>query len=256
MKKLFVLSYSLICYVIGLTMVAYYVDFFIGYLIPKSINEGHPQPWAPSLFINFLLLLIFTLPHTVMARPSVKARMRKYVPFAMERSTYILISSITLFILCIFFQPLPQAVFDLRGTFMEPVFWTLYLLGWVVTLSSTFLIDHFDLFGLKQAWYYGHPHKVFRYRLVTPFLYKLVRHPIYLGWFMVHWFTPYLSVGQLFMAVCITIYILIAVEYEERDLIRAFGDQYIQYKKRTSKLIPVSSLKRGIINKNEDFIYF
>lgn len=256
MKKLFILSYSLVCYIIGLAVVAYYVDFFIGYFVPKSINAGQAQPLAQALVINFLLLLVFTLPHTVMARPSVKEWMRKYIPFAMERSTYILISSITLFMLCVFWQPVLHAVFDFRGTFLEPVFWTLYALGWAVTLCSTFLIDHFDLFGLKQAWYYGHPKKVFRYRFVTPFIYKLVRHPIYLGWLMVHWFTPYLSVGQLLMALIITIYILIAVEYEERDLIQTFGKQYEQYKKTTPKLIPLFSLRREILNKNEDFVYF
>ena len=256
MKKLFVLSYSLLCYIIGLTVVAYYVDFFIGYFVPKSINEGQAQPLGMSLIINFLLLLVFTLPHTVMARTLVKEWMRKYIPFAMERSTYILISSATLFILCVFWQPVSYAVFDFRGTILEPVFWALYALGWAITLFSTFLIDHFDLFGLKQSWYYGHPKKVFRYRFVTPLIYKLVRHPIYLGWLMVHWFTPYLSVGQLLMALIITIYILIAVEYEERDLIRTFGNQYIQYKKTTPKLIPISSLSKGIKDKNEDFIYF
>ena len=256
MKKSFVLSYSLLCYIIGLSVVAYYADFFIGYFIPKSINAGQTPSMGSALVINFILLLIFTLSHTVMARPSVKKRMRKYIPFAMERSTYILISSLTLFILCAFWQPIPHEVFDLRGTFLEPVFWTLYALGWAIALFSTFLIDHFDLFGLKQAWYYGHPKNVFSYRFVTPFIYKLVRHPIYLGWLMVHWFTPYLSVGQLFMAIFITIYILIAVEYEERDLTQAFGGQYKQYKKTTPKLIPAASLRKAVKNKNEDFLYF
>ena len=254
MKKLFVLSYSLICYIIGLGTVAYYADFFIGAFIIKSINTGPASSLGTALAVNSFLLLLFTLQHTIMARPSVKERMRKYIPFAIERSTYILASSILLLMTCIFWIPIPDPVFNVKDTFLEPLFWSLYALGWTITLFSTFLIDHFDLFGLKQAWFYGNGRK-FRYRFVTPFLYKLVRHPIYLGWFMVHWFTPYLSVGQFFMAGFYTIYILVAIKYEEKDLIKAFGEKYLEYKATTPKLIPLLSFKSKN-NKIKDVINY
>jgi methanethiol S-methyltransferase len=253
MKKVFVLSYSLICYLIGLAVVAWYADFFVGYLIPKSINSGSPSPGAGAIFSNLSLILIFTIPHTLMARPSVKTMMRKYIPFAMERSTYILISSITLLALCILWEPMPATLFDVRGYRIEPILWTLYGIGWFFTLFSTFLIDHFDLFGLKQAWYYGQTNRVFRYRFVTPFFYKMVRHPIYLGWLMVHWCTPHLTAGQFLLASLLTIYILIAVEYEERDLLQAFGEQYRKYRESTPKLIPLFSFskKNQLDHKNQ-----
>lgn len=237
MKKAFVLSYSVICYIIGLAAVAYYADFFMGLFITKTINSGDTIPVLLAIAINLVLLLLFAIQHSVMARPAVKEAMRKYVPFAMERSTYILLSSVVLLVVCIFWQPIPQAVFDFRGTPAEPIFWAMYALGWFFTLFSTFLIDHFDLFGLKQAYYYGKK-KTFAYKFVTPVLYKLVRHPIYLGWFMIHWFNPYLSAGQLMMALVFTVYIYVAISYEEKDLVDAFGDEYRQYQKSTPKLLP------------------
>jgi protein-S-isoprenylcysteine O-methyltransferase Ste14 len=255
MKKLFVLAYAVICYGIGLMIVAYYADFFIGYFVPKSINEGKTGSIITALGINFLLMVFFTLPHTVMARRRVKEWMRKSVPLPMERSTYVLVSSILLFILCVFWQPLPAAVYDFRGTFAAPLFMSLYGLGWFIGLFSTFLIDHFDLFGLKQAWSFARNKRSFVHKFVTPLLYRLVRHPIYLGWLLIHWCTPYLSVGQLFLAIFITIYIIIAIKYEERDLLDNFGEKYRHYQRTTPKLIPIRVLKAHP-DKNEDFLLF
>jgi len=147
--------------------------------------------------------------------------------------------------LCALWQPLPQVIYDLKGGWGEPVMYALYGFGWFVGLSSTFLIDHFDLFGLKQGWYHWKGRYDFRYRFQTPLFYRLVRHPIYTGWLMIHWFTPVMTLGHLLLAVVITAYIYIAIQYEERDLLDQFGEQYQQYAEVTPKLIPLVKKKRG-----------
>jgi methanethiol S-methyltransferase len=133
---------------------------------------------------------------------------------------------------------MPQEIFNLKGTWAEPVMYTLYGFGWFVGLFSTFLIDHFDLFGLKQAWYNWKGRNDFHYRFKTPLFYKLVRHPIYTGWLMIHWFTPVLTLGHILFATVITVYIYAAIIYEEQDLIDQFGETYMQYIQNTPKLIP------------------
>lgn len=244
MKKIFMLGYSWICYGVGIVVVAYYADFLVGLYIPKTVHAPSVSPPLRSAVINSALLLLFCLQHSLMARPSVKLFMRRYVPFAMERSTYILFSSWALIALCVYWQPIPATIFDARGTWLEPVLWGFYALGWATTMLSTFMIDHFDLFGLKQAWYYGRKGKTFTYKLVMPLLYKVVRHPIYLGWLMVHWFTPYFTVGQLLMAVVMTVYIAIAMRYEETDLVKAFGPAYVRYQQDTPALLPFVRLNK------------
>lgn len=238
MKRFFILFYSLLCYILGLTIILYYIGFLAGILVPKTINSGSGSDFYSSLAINLLLLIMFGLQHSVMARKSFKNRYKSYFPASTIRSTYILLSSIILGVVIWLWQPMPQVLVEFTETWQRITIYTLYGVGWFVGIFSTFLIDHFDLFGLKQAWSHWKGENQFQYQFRTPLLYKLVRHPIYLGWFMIHWFTPVLTLGHILYATVITIYIYIAISYEEQDLVDQFGDEYIEYKKTTPKLIP------------------
>lgn len=238
MKRISVLLYSGICYILGLTTIGYYIGFLAGAGVPKDINSGPVSGFGFSLMINAALLLVFGIQHSGMARKGFKSWFRTYLPDSMVRSTYILLSSVTLGLVIWFWQPMPQVLIEFTKPWQQITLYSLYGLGWFVGIFSTFLIDHFDLFGLKQAWMYWKGDAVFQYRFRTPLLYKLVRHPIYLGWFMIHWLTPVLTMGHLLFAFAITAYIYIAIYYEERDLIDQFGDKYQDYKKSTPKLIP------------------
>ncbi len=244
MKKYLILIYSLVCYMAGLCMTAYYFLFFAELIVPKSINSGSPVSITLSLVIDVMLLSLFMLQHSGMARKGFKKLTSRWIPEAAQRSTYVLMTSLTLAFLVWFWEPLPYVIFNLKSSVAGNVIWALYGLGWVVCLSSTFLVDHLDLFGLRQAWYYLKGKKEFNYRFKTPLLYKVIRHPIYLGWLMVHWITPNLTAGHLLFAVSITIYVYVAIEFEERDLIRDFGSKYIHYQKSTYKVIPFFSLKQ------------
>jgi methanethiol S-methyltransferase len=239
MKRFTILFYSLASYVIGLAVVAYYASFLIDAWVPKTINSGSYTGLKTALGINLLLLILFSLQHSLMARQGFKTWLKNHIPEAAERSTYILMSSVVLALVCYFWQPMPQVIFDLSGTWAGTLLYGFYALGWFVGLFSTFLIDHFDLFGLKQAWYNMKGRDDFQYRFQTPLFYKLVRHPIYTGWLMIHWFTPVMTVGHLIFACFISIYIVVAIEYEEKDLIEQFGDKYLEYVRNIPKLIPI-----------------
>jgi methanethiol S-methyltransferase len=238
MKRLAILIYSLKSYVIGLAVVAYYAAFLADVWVPKTINSGIYPGLGTALTVNLFLLILFGLQHSVMARQGFKKWVKNHIPESAERSTYILLTSVILGTVCFLWQPMPQVIYDLSGTTAEPVLYSLYGFGWFICLFSTFLIDHFDLFGLKQAWYNWKGRNDFQYRFKTPLFYKLVRHPIYTGWLMVHWFTPVLTIGHFLFASVITGYIYIALIYEEKDLIDQFGETYHQYIQSTPKLIP------------------
>lgn len=254
MKRAMVKLYAVCCYVLGLVSVAFYADFFVGKIWNRTVFMGAAESPVLAMMANLGILSWFALQHSLMARPIIKEQMRKFIPEPLERSTYILLSSLVIFAIYFLYLPVEIVIFDFRNTRAETWFWGFYGLGWFLTLFSTFLIDHFDLFGLKQAWSYR-KEKKHAHRLVTPFLYKVIRHPIYLGWFIVHWATPYLTVGQLGMAIFFSIYIYKAIEWEEKDLIDSFGQDYLLYRKRTGKLFPplrlaLSGLRNTRIKKN------
>lgn len=239
MKRILILLFAGLSYLIGLGTIVYYAGFLSEIAVPRSINSGIGSSTGFALIINLLLLVLFGLQHSVMARKGFKRWLTSWVPPAAERSVYILMSSVVTILICKYWIAMPYELYDLRDTLWEYLFWGLYGLGWFFGLFSTFLIDHFDLFGLKQAWYHWKGKSDFQYSFKTPLLYRLVRHPIYLGWLMIHWFTPHLTVGHLIYATVITIYIYIAVYFEERDLVDQFGTTYQDYQQSTPKLIPV-----------------
>lgn len=246
MKRLLILCFAIICYMVGLAAILYYAGFLAELWVPRSINSGTSDSLLAAFLINTLLLVGFGLQHSVMARKRFKRWMQQWVPAAAERSVYILMSSIAVALICWFWKPLPYEIYDVRSTVWGSLLTGLYGLGWFIGLFSTFLIDHFDLFGLKQAWYNWKGKSDFMYQFRIPLLYKMVRHPIYLGWLIIHWFTPHMTAGHLMYASLITLYIYIAIYYEERDLLNEFGDRYQEYQQSTPKLIPIPGMtKKG-----------
>jgi methanethiol S-methyltransferase len=232
-------AYSAIAYVISLSTFLYAVAFVGNLAVPKTIDSGETGGLVVAVIVDTLLLGLFAIQHSVMARPAFKRWWMRFVPASVERATYVLFASLALLLLYWQWRPIPQPVWTITNpvgaALMQAVFWT----GWSVALLSTFLLNHFELFGLRQVYarWRGQtlPPPVFR----TPFLYKRVRNPIYLGFLTAFWATPSMTVGHLLFAVVTTGYILIGVYLEERDLVALFGDQYRRYREQVSMLIPV-----------------
>jgi methanethiol S-methyltransferase len=230
--------FGVLSYAIFFLVFLYAGGFMANWLVPKSLDSG-PAPGAGvALAVNFGLLGVFALQHSVMARPAFKRWWTRIVPSEAERSVYVLASSLALIALFAFWQPLPGVVFELEHPVARAIAHGVCGLGYLLVLYATFLIDHFDLFGLRQSWLAlrGKPytHRPFR----TPGLYRYVRHPLYVGWLLFFWATPVMTVGHLLMAIGTSGYILIAIVFEERDLLAHFGADYRAWRARTPLFVP------------------
>jgi protein-S-isoprenylcysteine O-methyltransferase Ste14 len=229
----------------GLTYLAFLATFlyaiaFVGNLpVPKTIDSGEPGALVTALIVDTLLLGLFAVQHSVMARPAFKRWWTRMVPQPVERTTYVLFASLALLLLYWQWQPIPGLVWSVTNATGAAVLDAVFWIGWALVLISTFLINHFELFGLRQVYAQLRgltlPPPEFR----TPSLYKQVRHPLYLGFLLAFWATPVMTAGHLLFAVATTGYILIAIQLEERDLIALFGDQYRRYREQVSMLIPL-----------------
>ena len=238
LRRSIILFYGLACYAVFFATFLYALGFVGNFIVPRSI-DGVPQTgFAPALLVDLGLLGLFAIQHSVMARPAFKRMLTRLVPESAERSTYVLASSVALIALFFYWQPLGGLIWDVADPTGRGVLYGLFAFGWLLVLVSTFLINHFDLFGLRQVWlqFVGRPYTAVGFR--TPGPYRLVRHPLYVGWFLAFWATPTMSATHLLFAAATAGYILIAIQLEERDLIASLGDAYRDYRRRVPMLVP------------------
>ena len=230
--------YGVASYVVCLAAFAYAAGFLGNFAVPKSIDSGPQAPLAEALLVNIGLIALFAVPHSVMARPWFKARWKRIVPEPVERSTYVLVSSILFLVMFWKWEPIGGVLVQVEAPIARMSLTGMYIVGWALLLLSTFLINHFDLFGLRQVWFYLRGKKYTPLGFRTPWLYRYVRHPLYVGWFLVFWATPVMTIAHLVFAVGTTAYIFIALQYEERDLER-FHPEYARYRNQVPRFIPI-----------------
>lgn len=237
MKRLPAVIYGIVAYVVFFVSFVYAIGFVANVAVPKGIDDGEVGPMGTALVVDLLLLTLFAVQHSVMARPAFKRWWTTFVPEPVERSTYVLASSLVLLLLYWQWRPMPDLVWQVSGI-GAALLWVAFAAGWAIVLLSTLMIGHFDLFGLAQVYRYLRDLKPTDSRFITPGFYKLVRHPIMTGFIVAFWATPEMSVGHLLFAVVTTVYIVVALQLEERDLIGEFGERYRKYRKEVPILFP------------------
>jgi methanethiol S-methyltransferase len=240
MSRVLFLAYGIACHGLFLVIYAWMAAFFAGLpLLPRTVDApmGAPLGWA--LAINAALVLAFALQHSLMARPAFKRQWTRLVPQPIERSTYVLLSSVVLAALMAFWQPIGLVIWDLPAGAGRWAAWTLFAAGWLLVPLVTLMLNHFDLFGLRQVWLHwrGLPYTPLPFR--TPLLYQRMRHPLYVGWAIAFWATPTMTAGHLLLAALLTGYMLVAVVFEERDLVAHFGQVYEDYRRRVPMFLPL-----------------
>ena len=231
--------YGVLCYLIFFGTFLYAIGFIGDIGVPKSIDSGRTAPLSEALMINAALLTLFAVQHSTMARPWFKKMWTRVIPQQVERSTYVLLSSLALILLFAMWQPIGGVIWKVQQPALRAVLYGVFATGFLVVLVSTFLINHFDLFGLRQVYLYLRGKKYTQLRFGTPILYRHVRHPLYLGWLLAFWATPTMTIAHLVFAIATTIYIFMAIQLEEKDLIDAYGDDYKRYKQQVPMIVPV-----------------
>jgi len=243
MKRISIFLYGVLSYGLFFITFLYSIGFVGNLMVPVSIDSPATRPFVEALLINLGLLTLFAVQHSGMARPAFKRWFTRFIPAAAERSTYVLLSTVCLALLMYFWAPLGGVIWQVGSRWAELSMIGLYLASWGLLLYATFLIDHFDLFGLRQSWFALQDKEPPALKFVTPALYRIVRHPIYVGWLGIVWFTPTMTVTHLVFAIGATLYIFAGIQLEERDLERAHPE-YSQYKRKVPGLIP--SLSRRL----------
>jgi protein-S-isoprenylcysteine O-methyltransferase Ste14 len=244
MKRIVAALYGAACYALFLFTFAYMIAFVGNLPVPKTIDSGAAGPALTALVVDLGLIALFGLHHSLLARGGAKRRLSRLIPSAVERNTYVLAASLLLLALAWLWQPLPGALWDVRGLaagLLSGLFWA----GWLIALASSFLINHFELFGLQQAWFNLVGRRPGASPFQTPWLYKWVRHPMMLGLLIAFWAAPRMSAGHLLFTAGMTAYILAGLYFEERDLVRHFGQAYAAYRRQTPMLLPVGRRRLG-----------
>jgi protein-S-isoprenylcysteine O-methyltransferase Ste14 len=238
MRRILGFGYGVASYAIFFASFLYLIAFLANFMVPKGIDAGVPMETGTAALIDLALIALFGIQHSVMARPAFKKRLTAFLPESVERSTFVLAASLALIILYWQWRPLPQVIWSVDSPVWQISLWAVLLAGFGIVLVSTFIIDHFDLFGLRQVWL-GLLSKTYRHpSFRVTYFYKFIRHPIYLGLLLGIWGTPRMTLGHLLFAVGMSGYILIGIHYEERDLEMFLGDDYRRYKDRVPMLIP------------------
>jgi len=238
MGRIAAFLYGLAAYLLFFFTFLYAIGFVTGVAVPKTIDSGPVVPIVEALIVNILLMTLFALQHSVMARKPFKQWLTQYVPAALERSTYVLLASLALVLLFWQWRPIPDVVWEITSPQIATNITAISFFGFALVLLSSFLINHFELFGLHQVAINAAGRTMPEPRFKTPVLYKVVRHPIYLGFIIAFWAAPTMTAGHLLFAAVTTAYIFVGIALEEHDLIDLFGDEYRQYKQRVSMLIP------------------
>jgi protein-S-isoprenylcysteine O-methyltransferase Ste14 len=238
MTRLFALLFGFASYSVFLASILYAIGFVDGWVVPKDIDSGAIAPLGEALAINIGLMALFAIQHSVMARQGFKRWWTRYIPAPIERSTYVLLASLALLLLFWQWRPMTTTIWHIENVQLARVMTALSLIGWFIVFTSTYLINHFELFGLQQVIknMSGSAPSAAEFR--TPLYYKFVRHPIYLGFVIAFWATPTMTAGHLLFAAVTTAYIFVGITFEERDLVAFFGDDYRRYRERVSMLIP------------------
>jgi len=238
MGKAIVLVFGLVSYLVFFGTFLYAIGFVGNVLVPKSIDSGIEGTWSSALLVNLVLLTIFAVQHSVMARPEFKRVWTKIVPQPIERSVFVLFASSALILLFWQWQPMTGIVWNVENSIGRAVLLGVFAFGWLTVLLSTFMINHFDLFGVRQAYYHSRGVDAPDLGFQTRAFYKLIRHPIMLGFIIAFWATPTMTVGHLLFAAVTTAYILVAIQLEERDLVNSHGETYKAYKREVGMLVP------------------
>jgi methanethiol S-methyltransferase len=238
MKRYLIIAYGAAAYLLFLAAFLYLVGFVGNLVVPRTVDHGLPAPIGQAVLVNVLLVGAFGVQHSVMARPAFKNWWTRFVPQSIERSTYVVLSSAVLVLLYWQWRTMPAIIWDVGQPAGRPAVWVLFWLGWAIALASTFMVSHFDLFGLRQVYlaWRGKPYTHIGFH--ARFLYRLVRHPLMLGFLIAFWAAPTMTAGHLLFSIAMTGYILIAVQLEERNLVAALGDQYRDYRREVPMLLP------------------
>lgn len=245
MARAFFMSFALVAYAIFFATFLYLIAF-VGNLpwVPLTVDRGAQAALGMAVTINLALIAIFGIQHSVMARQGYKRAWTRIVPPAVERSVYVLLTSAALILLFTQWRPIDGTVWSVTNPVLAGVLWGLFALGWLIVLTSTFLINHFELFGLQQAWFNLRGRAAAAPQFRQPMFYKMVRHPLYSGFFLAFWATPHMTYGHLLLAAGLSVYMLIAITFEERDLVALFGKDYEDYRANVGKLAPRFGRKR------------
>ena len=251
MSRVVVFLFGLISYLVFFGTFLYAIGFVGNVLVPKSIDSGTAESVSSSLIINLVLLTIFALQHSVMARPGFKKAWTRIVPKPIERSVYVLFASSALTLLFWQWRPMTGLVWNVENFAGRVILLSVFVAGWLIVLLSTFMINHFELFGLRQVYYHSRGAQPPDMAFTTRAFYNFVRHPIMLGFIIAFWATPTMTVGHLLFAAVTTAYILVAIQFEERDLVNSHGETYLEYKRNVGMLVPTAK-KSSVVTPQEN----